>query len=65
MKRYNLVIGPFESDDGGWTNGISADDRKELLEDQGWSDVRVEWLVTGVQDDRHTRPTEDSRESHG
>ena len=42
--KYNLVIGPIEADEDGFTNGISAGDRKELLEDAGWVNVMIEWL---------------------
>ena len=52
MKRYNLVIGPFECDDDGWTNGLSENDRKELLEDEGWVNVRVDWLPAALEEGR-------------
>jgi hypothetical protein len=40
MERYNLVIGPIDDD----PDGLSPEDRVEMLADAGWRDVRIEWL---------------------
>ena len=40
MNRYNLVIGPIDDD----PHDLSPEDRVELLTDDGWRNVRIEWL---------------------
>jgi hypothetical protein len=50
MRRYNLVIGPIEADDDGFTDGFSVEDRLEWLKDEGWVNARVEWLAEDTGD---------------
>jgi hypothetical protein len=40
VAEYYLTIGPIEDD----PDGLSAEDRVELLEAAGWRDVNIEWV---------------------